>query len=563
MSKEKEFIAAVVGFAGIQQEMAEKVQSLTNWRLDLEKLLESRVQGGDAVRGEVHQRISRLEQQVQTAVGGWSKQWEESDLLKQFSDTMSDRMVLLVFGKVNAGKSSFCNFLARRFAAYGHAVQYFSLENGQRVLRDAPFKEGATETTACIQGVELGDQLVLLDTPGLHSVTEENGDLTRRYLDAADAVLWLTSSAAPGQVQELQQLREELGLGKPLQAVITRSDRQELDENADGELVSTLFNKTPENRRLQEQDVHKRASEYLQQACMNTGLLRAPISVSAHCAEGAAGQPDELEKSGFEELFGALLKLADQARTYKSTKPLQMASNFIQKKVKAPLEADLLPSCREAASSMRALAQSFRARVGQVSTTVELEVMSALPALLDEFRVAKDKAGLLKAVDARVGLSLSNHLTAVLEEHLSKPGCISFKLGAQGIADFKDEFVELHVKEGAGKKSLSRVIGSMLGGLAGLALGGLGGVAGAALGERAGNALGERLESTRTEQRLVGTSYAELLASLGAELKKRIPSLVAERMNAAAATLDDLAGKFSLRVELVETRIAALTTLGK
>ena len=49
--------------------------------------------------------------------------------------------------------------------------------------------------------MELGLRLVFLDSPGLHSVTDKNGELTRRFTDSADAVLWLTPSTSPGQVQ--------------------------------------------------------------------------------------------------------------------------------------------------------------------------------------------------------------------------------------------------------------------------------------------------------------------------------------------------------------------------
>lgn len=46
--------------------------------------------------------------------------------------------MILVFGKVNAGKSSFCNFVAERFAANGEAVQYFHLADNAIVERDEP-----------------------------------------------------------------------------------------------------------------------------------------------------------------------------------------------------------------------------------------------------------------------------------------------------------------------------------------------------------------------------------------------------------------------------------------
>ncbi|WP_250530521.1 dynamin family protein, partial [Caballeronia sp. ATUFL_F1_KS4A] len=75
-----------------------------------------------------------------------------------------------------------------------------------------------------LQGVRLAGKLVLVDTPGLHSVTPENAVLTQRFTDSADGVLWLTSSTSPGQVQELDELGRELHRNKPLLPVVTRSD---------------------------------------------------------------------------------------------------------------------------------------------------------------------------------------------------------------------------------------------------------------------------------------------------------------------------------------------------
>ncbi|MFX6899715.1 hypothetical protein ABTH92_21315, partial [Acinetobacter baumannii] len=79
--------------------------------------------------------------------------------------------------------------------------------------------------------------------PGLHSATGENAALTQRFLDSADAVLWLTSSTSPGQVQELDELARELRRGKPLLPVLTRSDVIDEDE-VDGRIVKCLRNKS-------------------------------------------------------------------------------------------------------------------------------------------------------------------------------------------------------------------------------------------------------------------------------------------------------------------------------
>src|SRR5690625_7633165 len=93
--------------------------------------------------------------------------------------------------------------------------------------------------------------MLLLDTPGLHSLTAENAALTRQFLESADGMLWLSSSTSPGQVQELDTLALELRRRKPLLPVITRSDF--IDEDIVGdEIVKVVCNKTArsEERRV-------------------------------------------------------------------------------------------------------------------------------------------------------------------------------------------------------------------------------------------------------------------------------------------------------------------------
>jgi hypothetical protein len=151
-------------------------------------------------------RADAINTLLRDSVHAWMQQWSSLEAAQHLADYFDDQALLLVFGKFNAGKSSFCNFLAERFAAHNRNVQYFHVDAGRVVDTSEPFTEGATETTSRLQGVRLGAKLVLLDTPGLHSVTPQNAALTQRFTDSADGVLWLTSSTSPGQVQELDEL---------------------------------------------------------------------------------------------------------------------------------------------------------------------------------------------------------------------------------------------------------------------------------------------------------------------------------------------------------------------
>ena len=216
--------------------------------------------------------------EINTSIEYWLEQWEDSSSMRELSDRFSNKIILLVFGKVNAGKSSFCNQFSSHFSQ--EEIKPFYLEGGEIKYFQGGFLEGITETTARLQGVELGSSLVLLDSPGLHSVTDENGDITRKFTDSADAVLLLTPSSSPGQVQELDDLKAALAHKKPLQFIISRSDTIEEDINAKGELIQCLSNKSESRREDQEHDVLQRAKEVT--ATADHARLQRPISISVH-----------------------------------------------------------------------------------------------------------------------------------------------------------------------------------------------------------------------------------------------------------------------------------------
>lgn len=324
--------------------------------------------------------IGRL---LQDCRARWARQRAALQPAQALADDFGDRLMLLVFGKFNAGKSSLCNFLADRFAAHGRSVRYFHLEAGRIVASDERLREGATETTARLQGVCLGERLVLLDTPGLHSVTPENAALTQRFTDSADGVLWLTSSSSPGQVQELDELARELHRSKPLLPVITRSDVIEEDE-IDGEIRKCLRNKTPANRALQEADVRQRGEDKLRRMGADPRLLAAPVSVSAHAARGQGQTATALEAAGFPRLYAALLDMLAPALAYKRRKPAEVLLHHAQENVLDAIGAEILP----AIVGLQATLTQERERLQQHKTDMLRaawrQVIPELPALLEQ-----------------------------------------------------------------------------------------------------------------------------------------------------------------------------------
>lgn len=248
------------------RDLTQEIASLQDWQYQLTALLPEQLPSihGFNPQGEIAEHINSLHTELQKIQADSEQAYQQLASAQNLGEAFEQKVILLLFGKFNAGKSSLCNVLADCFRQAKQTVAYFYLENGEIVFTEAAFQEGATETTARLQGVCLGERLLLLDTPGLHSVTVANANLTQRFLESADGVLWLSSSSSPGQVHELDALAQELLRQKPLLPVLTRSDYLDEDE-VDGDIVHMLCNKPTAQRTLQEQDVRERAIEKLGQ----------------------------------------------------------------------------------------------------------------------------------------------------------------------------------------------------------------------------------------------------------------------------------------------------------
>ncbi|MET4576662.1 dynamin family protein [Ottowia thiooxydans] len=416
---ELRLIEAADGIELTQADLSDVTQALNSWLSSLARALnQHQLQRPTSLRGG-HALLTRIESinaLVTESAGDWKRQWTALAPAQRLSQAFDDKVMLLVFGKFNAGKSSLCNLLAGRFAAHGRSVAYFHLEDGRVVWTAQALDEGATETTARVQGVSLGQRLVLLDTPGLHSVTPENAELTQNFTDSADAVLWLTSSTSPGQVQELGELSRELHRHKPLLPVITRSDVIEEDE-VDGEIVKLLRSKTPANRRLQEGDVHLRAQEKLRQMDVATSLLKPPVSVSAHVAREQGETEEALAQGGFTDFYAALVDLVEPALAYKQRKPAEVLLHHLEENVLGALGSRLLPELSQLLGQLLQERERLQALQTRITTLVWRQVASEVPRLLEQHESALDVRGLCGALQALLQESLANELASQLGDY--------------------------------------------------------------------------------------------------------------------------------------------------
>ncbi|HNQ49520.1 MAG TPA: 50S ribosome-binding GTPase [Hydrogenophilus thermoluteolus] len=489
-----------------------KLQALTQQlEDDLSALAEQRHLAG-AVR-ETHpiSALSQaLHQQIRAALTRHRDAWQQAAPVRTLCQAYEDRVILLVFGKVNAGKSTLINFLAEQLAPELGEPRFFVLENGVRRTISGPLASGVTETTATIQGVELGQSLVLLDTPGMHSVTPENAALAKRFTDAADAVLWLTNSVAPGQVQELDDLKAELSKRLPLLPVISASDRIEVDCDEQGTIVHRRYNKRPEVRAEQEDDVWTRAREKLAASAL-AAQLRQPISISVMMCQEAGGTTEALRESGIERLLTEMIVLVEEAQHFKNHKARQYLVNHLERNVLAPLREQVLPSIAKIVQLTEKERQNLRERHHILKSQFLAEIGRDVLTIVGNHVHDQDESAVAAEISRAVAQSFKKMATETFEHYLCNVESQLIAMApVSDIGQFRRMTETCEFTERSWAEPIGSGVGAIAGALAGAFLGPLGTLAGSFLGSYVGGRVGAAFRRTRVQEVVVGIDSAEI-----------------------------------------------------
>lgn len=466
---------------------------------------------------------TQLKSSIYEGVLSWDAKLEEASPMRALSEQFADRVILLVFGKVNAGKSSFCNYLTHLFDP--EQIKRFCFEDGKVKYFEGAFAEGVTETTAQIQGVELGSNLVLLDSPGLHSIVDENGDLTRRYTDSADAILWLTPSSSPGQVQELQDLKLELEKKKPLQPVITKSDvlvEDWCDEVQD--LIQKVENKSAQVRQLQQEDVHNRVT-----ALGGVDDLKDAVSVSVHAYKTLTTTSENaLQDAGLQTLFERLVEIVNEANQYKVVKAKRQMINFLDGEVLHSLNENVLPQVQELQQLLAKTTHNLRQKQNVLSSQILDNVLCEVPLIVDRHMNNRDKEAISRELNQLIEEQISNTLTQELSSYVNSIQRVSGDLSSGSLGDFDDITIDVKQVTGRRASSIASSAGGLGGAAAGFALGGpVGALIGGAIGSFGGNKLGEQIfVEVTTHKETVGVSPDKVILSTTTSVRKQLPKLV-------------------------------------
>lgn len=283
---------------------------------------------------------------IKKSSNDWKENFDEMIIKEKFRSDLSNYFIVIIFGKVKAGKSTLGNFIAKHrldsqkvdFFKYDETGKKQSIKKLEEVDGDS-FATNNLECTTEIQGFKL-DGMAWIDTPGLGSMVKENGNLAKEYIQSADYIIYPTSSDSPLQLDEREQLKELFEQNKKVSICITKSDYNDEDEcecgsedgceNCNGGMVKVLKNKCLSKREGQEKFVKEEIYKLIPKD--KEYILGDIFSISTHTAKkGLDSSDNELFEDSnipkFYELLTDVIK--DKASKLKADTPYEGLKSFI------------------------------------------------------------------------------------------------------------------------------------------------------------------------------------------------------------------------------------------
>ncbi|MGU5638076.1 dynamin family protein [Aeromonas veronii] len=513
----------------------------------------------------------------------WNTQLAQRDKGLQFRQGFEDSLLVFVFGKVKSGKSSLGNYIAwghtdptveiKRCQSADRQPVYFSHENTHVASGDASqeaetrreFRVGATEATSSIQGFRLPG-LTWVDSPGLHSVTEDNGKLAEEYVQHADLILYTMSSASPGRASDLEEIRKLFSQEKQTLLLLTGSDiaLPDWDDEKD-EKIFRLQMKPAQTRQAQR--------EYVAKALDDEAISRRNldiISLSARIAQLHPDDPQLMVDSGMTSLFTTLHHISQtEGVRIKRGVPLNNFMNFL-----AACRADLMPYSRQIEDFNSTfeklkctLSQSIREETRQAQSEIRDAINSSFtefvtlrndePAMNDAMRKARrlwDQAH--QQVVAEAIATVFQKITSEFKGAVSH----TWQSSTLTLPDFSVEKVTEQIPNGVikGNRKRNSLLGTLAGGTIGFFVGG---PAGAAAGATIGGGLaGAASDGARTRMDTIELVVGDNLNAIQANVVKAYGESVEMAIKDCSSQLtEQLLEDVQLLTRALRTEIVAMT----
>lgn len=521
------------------------------------------------------QKIGEFRDILEETNQNWQKKITTQDTGVNFRAGFNDSLLVFVYGKVKSGKSSLGNYMA-----WGHTdptdqhkseIQkelqpvYFSGQKTEVKGGDAAkeaeikkeFRVGATEATSSIQGFSL-DGLTWIDSPGLHSINQENGDLAKDYVEHADLILYTMKSDSPGRESDLNEILNLYRADKKIILLLTGSDdvTHDWDDEKD-EMISTTVMKDRQ-RRLDQQKYVRSALEKIPELAGKTNNIEI-LSFSARYAQENEDQVDNFADSGMGQLFAALGKIArEDGVKLKHRTPMLNFKNFLTDFM-SDLEnyAQLILDFQQPIARIQ---KSIPIQINEQKRLIQQELSQKVDAEFESLTPYRDDPIQMKQAIKKIADTLAQQqnetmimaqqkiLQQVMSEFGSQLTNVIQHNALLDLPEFKieqrTEKVTDSVNSGTRRRNggVGALVGSVVGGGVGLLGGPVGVAAGIGIGSTFGSWLGSKTgDDASVNYREITLNVGDNLIHIQKQFSERLQNSIQLQMNEFQKTILEMA----------------------
>jgi len=369
----------------------------------------------------------------------WIEHFNEMLEKEKFRSELEDYFIVIIFGKVKAGKSSLGNFIAQNrlpkqpieFFKYDEAGQKQEIKQLEE-LHEQGFATNNLECTVEIQGFKL-EGMAWIDTPGLGSMVKENGDLAKEYIQSADYIIYPTSSDSPLQQDEMAQLKELFEQNKKVTICITKSDYHDEDEcecgseygckKCDGGLIKVLKNKSQERRVKQEAYVKEEIKKLIPNN--SESVLGDIFSISSHTAKRGLKENDiELfEESNIPKFYTLLTEVVEKkSQALKKNTPYDSLNAFIENHILGNQNLEnqyTLLSMKESIHELDEKIQSSIEAFSLLKKNASSDISSEVDSIVASYMATIDKYN-AQEIFAQIDVKLEEVVVKLIQENIQK-----------------------------------------------------------------------------------------------------------------------------------------------
>lgn len=482
----------------------------------------------------------------------WLESLQQYRKSMKFRDAFDNSLLVYVYGKVKSGKSAFGNFMA--YGRHNPTLEEVqaapfvefnvveskdtSAKDKERVQRlaekmksERKFIVDMLECTSCIQYFHKKG-LTWVDSPGIHSTTNENGALAQRYLESADLVVYTTTSRSACQDADIRELISIARSGKPFVLAVTRCDERMEDIDAQGNIVTTTCLRSEKDcadirtycieslltafEGVVQRELHADTAVLTRDALTRNTLLLSSLYAEEH--------PDEKgwEDSGMAEFARRLIAIA--------------LSNAKQMKLQAPLTAmlkhidDMLYDLQVLKDEVKKAEQAVEEQQGRLCAFAQRQIYECrlrfqqeMNSLVEKFygdnaafRKEASRLGADALLTARVRL-----VQEILESTDNMLAQMPFAIDLSSAPGFEDitQTVTYHTSR---KKGWGTALGGLIGAVVGLAAGPVGAVVGAMVGGGGGGFVGSQFDGADSSSAKVGDNRQDVARAIVAQLTEHV-----------------------------------------